>query len=131
MILDAVLPNYRKVSQAPARLPSGVVYDLRDRGRMTEADWKWLQAEQDKRYKAIDELGRVWLVQNPVVRPWALQALKQGGVLDRVGQDRGQVFVRHAPPKLALTPEQARAQASLVAARGDPGDGGDGFGADW
>lgn len=122
-ILDSVLPNYRKLSDAPSRLPSGVRYDVDHPAGLSEADQGWLEAERKRLYKAIDELGRVWLVPNPVAWPRAVETVYGS-------KFPGAVVLRPPPRKLALSAEQARAQASLAVGR-VAADGDDGFGDSW
>lgn len=60
--LDAVYPEYRKISEAPtlAEIEDEVCrygFDL----------YNQIKAEQERLYKSQDKWGNVWLIQNPAV----------------------------------------------------------------
>lgn len=73
-ILDQILPEYKKISEAPSAFPSGIDYDWRNGKPLTYEDKAFIEAEQKKRYKAQDASGSVYLIMNPLVWPRKLRA---------------------------------------------------------
>ncbi len=71
-ILAAVLPEYQTISSAPTG-PSNV----------EENPEAWKRREQDKRYKAIDRDGNIFLITNPAC--WKSQ-IRRWFVPDQVGE---------------------------------------------
>lgn len=95
-ILDSVLLEHKKISEAPNTFPDGIDYDIRK--PLRDEDKAWIGAEQRRRYKALGTGGEVYLIMNPLVWPRFLKD--------------GQVFYHRPKPKLIYTKSQARDAAS-------------------
>lgn len=84
-IIEQVLPEYTKISKAPTRPPEGVNYET------------WAAEERKVRYKAVDENGNVYLIQNPAV--W-----------DEYSDDKGRRFKVRPQPILRYTYAKAQSE---------------------
>lgn len=111
-ILDSVLPEFKKLSEAPTSLPEGVYYndhpDLPEGSRMTDADWAWVLEERKKRYKTIDALGNVYLSMNPLVYPRKyVRASENGRWVMTVARPPRELVIKAGDGRRGQTPRQA------------------------
>jgi hypothetical protein len=102
-ILDVVLFEYRKISQAPSR------HQLEER-----ADAEKLPAEEifneekKKRYKAIDlSSGNIYLIVNPAVWPQEITHELIGKNADGTEKTEEIVWVKQPPKKFVMTYAEA------------------------
>ena len=99
-ILDQVLPEYRKISDAPANLEElpGYHCNFSDE-KFEHFKLKAIDEERSKKYKAVDEYGNIYLVANP----WACHIETR---------EDGTLWVIHPPPKRVMTYAEAKRKAA-------------------
>ncbi|MEM9358650.1 MAG: hypothetical protein AAGB04_20920 [Pseudomonadota bacterium] len=95
-ILDYVLPEYQKITEAPLRLEEmpgySSKYSIVERERFK---LKALALERNRRYKAMDADGNIYLVGNP----WARRLETR---------EDGSVWIVHPKPRRIMTYAQAK-----------------------
>lgn len=98
-LLKAVLPEYRRVSEAPS---INFIRDEEDKKGVTPGTFQ--MAEAKKLYKSIDADGSVFLVQNPAV--WKC-----------INEGNGNFTFTRPEPKKVFTYEQARSESGMTQIR--------------
>lgn len=103
-VLDYVLPEYQKVTEAPLRFEDVPGFSPHfTPSKLRAFCERVISDERARRYKAVDGDGNVYLVANPWTRHVEYR-------------DDGRCWVVHPRPKLVLTYADAKREAGKVSA---------------